>query len=90
VLNEESLVPVRIGTGYGYWVRDGRLYIAPDPGSYGRFGTGASRPSGNVLLWQEGGVTYRLETTLDRAPAVALAENLVTLSPTPTATDSSP
>lgn len=89
VLREESLLPVRIGTGDGYWIRDGRLYIAPDPTGDIPVDTGTSRPSGNVLLWQESGVTYRLETALDRAPAVAVAEDLVSLSPTPAVTDRS-
>ena len=30
---------------------------------------------GNVLIWQVDDVTYRLETSLDRAQAVALAES---------------
>ena len=30
---------------------------------------------GNVLIWQVGDVTYRLETSLDRASAIALAES---------------
>ena len=31
---------------------------------------------GNVLIWEVDGVTYRLETSLDRASAVALAESM--------------
>lgn len=34
---------------------------------------------GNVLLWQEGVVTYRLETTLPKAEALKVAESLVEL-----------
>jgi len=30
---------------------------------------------GNVLIWEVDGVTYRLETSLDRASAIALAES---------------
>jgi hypothetical protein len=31
---------------------------------------------GNVLIWQVGDVTYRLETSLDRASAIPLAESM--------------
>jgi hypothetical protein len=31
---------------------------------------------GDTLLWARGGVTYRLESGLDRAAAIALAETL--------------
>jgi hypothetical protein len=31
---------------------------------------------GNVLIWPVGDVTYRLETSLDRAAAIALAESM--------------
>jgi hypothetical protein len=34
---------------------------------------------GNVLLWQEGIVTYRLETSLSREEAIKIAESLVEL-----------
>lgn len=36
----------------------------------------ASRLAANTLLWENGGVTFRLESTLDRASALALAEAL--------------
>ena len=85
VSEAEPPIPIRFGEGYGYWVRNGRLYIAPDPSAPPQFVPTGARPSGNVLLWAEGGVTYRLETAIDRAPAVVLAESLVTFPPTPTA-----
>jgi hypothetical protein len=35
------------------------------------------RVAGNVLLWSDGGLTYRLEGRMDRATATALAESMV-------------
>jgi len=32
--------------------------------------------AGNVLIWEVDDVTYRLETSLDRAPAIALAGSM--------------
>jgi hypothetical protein len=33
------------------------------------------RLAGNVLLWESGGVTYRIESTLSKAEAIAIAES---------------
>jgi hypothetical protein len=68
---------VQVGGTDGYWVQTGNLVAIPfDPA--GEFGLDqVSRRTGNVLLWQVGGITYRLETNLSRAEAIALAESLV-------------
>jgi hypothetical protein len=73
---------VQIGATDGYWVQSGNLIATPyDP--EGMFGLETvSRSTGNVLLWQVDGVTYRLETNLSRAEAIALAESLVPISST--------
>jgi hypothetical protein len=42
---------------------------------------GELRVAGNTLLWSDGGVTYRLESGLDRDAARALAAHLVTDDP---------
>jgi hypothetical protein len=31
---------------------------------------------GNVLIWEVGGITYRLETSLDRASALEIARSI--------------
>lgn len=77
----DTPIPVRVGDAFGYWVRNGRLYIAPDPSAPPEFDPVGPRPSGNVLLWAEGTTTYRLETALTRDAAVALAENLIGVAP---------
>jgi hypothetical protein len=72
---------VQVGGTDGYWVQTGNLVATPfDPA--GEFGIDqVSRRTGNVLLWQIGGITYRLETNLSRAEAIALAESLVPVVP---------
>lgn len=61
----------------GFWVISGNLSAIPyDPRD--TFGLDkVSRPTGNVLLWNENGVTFRLETALARREAIALAERIV-------------
>ena len=69
---------VQVGPHPGYWlsgapheVREG----TPGDGDPPVAGTGA-RLAGNTLIWADGGTTYRLESALDRATAIALAEAL--------------
>jgi hypothetical protein len=69
----------QVGEDEGYWVPSGNLIAIPyDPQD--AFGLeSVSRETGNVLLWQADGITYRLETNLNRVQAVALAKSLVPL-----------
>jgi hypothetical protein len=53
------------------------LLIAPDPSLEGDMGQRTARTAASVLLWDEDGVTYRLESELSMAQAVTLAEGLV-------------
>lgn len=71
------ITAVHVGPHPAYWlsgapheVREG----APSGGGP-EGGTGA-RLAGNTLVWSAGGTTYRLESALDRAAAVTLAEAL--------------
>lgn len=59
-----------------------QLLIAPDPIPIGGAGEPEpeSRIAGNVLLWDEDGVTYRLESGLSAAAAVFFAENLTPMA----------
>lgn len=52
------------------------LIIAPDPSQSSCCGPSTSRPSGNVLIWSHGDVTYRLESGLDAPDSVKIAESL--------------
>jgi len=72
---------VQIRSVEGLWLGGThRLLIYPDPGEAvtGTPNTNepGSRVSGNVLLWASSGVTYRLESSLDLADAVGVAESM--------------
>jgi hypothetical protein len=59
-----------------WWVTGVTSLTLLDDPSRASFSGGLSRPSGNVLLWEAGGVTYRLESALSRDAAIAFAESL--------------
>jgi hypothetical protein len=70
-----TLETVTVGDVPGYWIAGGPhelLYLDPD----GEPRPDTTRLAANTLLWAEDGVTFRLESPLDRAAAVALAEHL--------------
>jgi hypothetical protein len=67
-----SIHPARVHGVRAFWISG-----AHDLAFAGAFGGEPVRVSGNVLLWQRSAdVTYRLETMLPKAAAVALAETL--------------
>lgn len=68
---ESPLLPVTVDGANGLWIKGGVLMTdAGDP-----FWTYLRR-SGNVLVWERGGVTYRLECSLPLNDALAIAESL--------------
>lgn len=58
------------------------LWIEGDPHSFsytdpsGDMKSKLTRLAGNTLLWQQGNLTLRLESTLDRDSTVAIAESM--------------
>lgn len=63
--------PVTVDGGDGMWIQGGVLMIdAGDP-----FWT-YQRRSGNVLVWEQDGITYRMESNLPLDDAIAIAESL--------------
>lgn len=60
-----------------WWVSDGELVLLPDALPGGLENGTYQRRSGNVLIWSDGQTTYRLETSLDQASAIRIAESLV-------------
>jgi hypothetical protein len=58
-----------------YWVERGELIVQP-PDQIEPEASAFARRSGNVLIWRDGQTTYRMETTLDREEAIAIAESL--------------
>jgi hypothetical protein len=66
---------VRVGDSPAYWIAgDPHRLVVTDPD--GLTVTDATRLAGNTLLWTDGDVTYRLESSLDRDRAVDLASDM--------------
>jgi hypothetical protein len=66
--------PVTVEGAQGFWISGEPhviAYLEPD----GDIRSETVRLAGNVLLWETGGVTYRIESTLSRAKAIAIAES---------------
>ena len=59
--------PVQVGAASGFWIEGDHLRTARD---------GRSAVAANVLLWVDGGVEYRLESSLDLGAATAIAESV--------------
>jgi len=69
---------VQVGPHPGYWLSGAPHEVRESghgDGGPPAAGT-AARLAGNTLIWADGGTTYRLESALDRASAIALAESL--------------
>jgi hypothetical protein len=58
----------------GYWIAGPQvvLFVGPD----GSIATDEPRLSGSTLFWTAAGVTYRLESTLDEAGALRVANSV--------------
>jgi hypothetical protein len=84
--------PVPINGKDGLWIGGSHLLMmAPNPDPVTALqptpdpGTPTARPSANVLLWADHGITYRIESALSRQESIILAESMVPLDPaTPT------
>lgn len=64
-----------LGDHSGYWIEGtSTLTLLTDPSA--NCCDGRTRPSANVLLWETGGVTYRLESSLTEAAALAIARSV--------------
>ncbi|MBA3388266.1 MAG: DUF4367 domain-containing protein, partial [Rubrobacter sp.] len=59
--------------GRGYWVAEAH----PDPVVWGQYTSGETkRPRVNVLLWEQDGLSLRLESKLTREQAIRIAESV--------------
>lgn len=67
---------IEINGQEAFWLTDAQVYFNPDPSLLPGQDVPA-RESGNVLIWAQDGVTYRLETKLDQDQAVAIAASLL-------------
>jgi hypothetical protein len=68
------VAPVRVGDARGYWLSGEQHFLfweGPDG-----FVDDARRWVGDVLIWADGPITYRLETSLGREEAIRIAESM--------------
>jgi len=75
--DEAELRFVSVGGADGYWISGaphGFFYVAPD----GDLHEETYRLADNVLLWETGGITYRIESGLSLESSLEIAESLGT------------
>jgi hypothetical protein len=72
-----NLIRVEIGDDEGWFITGPTsFFLYQDPSRSDCCGPDQRRPSGNVLIWEDDGVTYRLESNLNAPDSVAFAESL--------------
>jgi len=70
-----TITPVMIGDVAGWWISGEPheiVYLDPQ----GEIIADSRRVAGDTLLWTRGDLTFRMETSLDRGAAIALAETI--------------
>ncbi len=72
--NGARLEFVQVGGARGYWIEHGHGVAYVD--SKGNIVGDSIRLAGNVLLWERGNLTLRIESALSKAQAVALARTI--------------
>lgn len=69
------VVPVDLGDG-GYWISgDPHLVFVLD--EFGNVKEDEVRLAGNVLLWEDDGVSYRIEADISKARALGIARSMM-------------
>lgn len=70
-----SVEPVMVNGAQGYWIAGGLRYFGyTDASGVVRFEE--SRIAGNTLLWEQGGIVYRLESSLPKDAALRIATSV--------------
>ncbi|HEX5013224.1 MAG TPA: hypothetical protein VFV72_03620 [Candidatus Limnocylindrales bacterium] len=73
--SDATVTPVNVGDSSGYWIGGSpHFFFYRDP--TGQFVDETARDVGDTLIWNDGPVTYRLESQLDMDEAVRIAESL--------------
>ena len=74
ISGETVVEPVRVTGNQGYWLSgDPHVFFWEGPDG---FVDDPRRSVGDVLLWSDGSITYRLETSLGRGEAIRIAESM--------------
>ncbi len=71
IATSTTLQAVQVGGHDGFWISGPHDLSFVTPDGVRRFSV-----HGNVVLWEEGGTTIRLETALEKAAALSLAESV--------------
>jgi hypothetical protein len=65
---------VQVGVNHGFWIEGApHVFLRYANGS---FADAAPRLAGNTLLWEQGGLTLRIESALQRDAALRIAESV--------------
>lgn len=73
--SDATVTPVTVGDGSGYWISGSpHFFFYRDP--TGKFIDETAREVGDTLIWNDGEVTYRLESQLGMDDAIRIAESL--------------
>jgi hypothetical protein len=70
-----TLEAVGVNGGRGFWIA-GRPHVLEVVGPNGEVLVDTVRLSGNVLIWEQGALTLRIEGELTREQAVAVAQSI--------------
>ena len=68
------VTPVKVGDARGYWIAGPHFFYYVNPS--GQVVDDTHRAVGNTLIWNDGEVTYRIESGLDMEEAIRIAESL--------------
>jgi hypothetical protein len=75
VATPEGVKPVTVGGSRGYWVEAGHTVNFRLLDREGQRFTDTPRIAANVLLWERGELTIRMESQLSETEAILLAES---------------
>ncbi len=75
VAQESAIRGVNVRGRFGIWIEDGP-HVVSYLDSDGRERTETTRLAGNVLMWEEDGVTHRIESALSLGESLAIAASL--------------
>ncbi len=86
IFPDTTLTSVTVSGAPGYWI-EGADHMLVYEVSSGETFTDELRLAGNVLLWERGDMTYRLESELTMETAIEIAESLVPVETDAVGTD---
>lgn len=72
-----EVISIDVNGEQGYWLAGGPHLVVFNDGDFGE----TSRSNGNVLIWTDEAITYRMETSLTLTEALELAQNLESVAP---------